>query len=103
MRDQAGFWQKCRVLFRQVRRAMILAALVLICAILWLNKIGLPDFLKQPLVETLRARGIVELEFVRLRLSLTRGLVADDVRIGGAAKTGSPALSLKQVQLRFCD
>jgi AsmA-like C-terminal region len=100
MRDQTGFWWKCRVLFRQFRRAMIFAALVLICAILWLEKIGLPDFLKQPLVETLRARG-VELKFTRLRLSLVRGLVADNVRIGRTEKAGGVALSLQQAQLRL--
>ena len=100
MRDQTGFWRKCRALFRQLRRAMIFTALVLACAVLWLNKIGLPDFLKRPLVETLRARG-VELEYARLRLSFTRGLVADNVHIGRAQMTNSPALSLKQIQLRL--
>ena len=100
MRDQTGFWRKCRALFRQLRRAMIFTALVLACAVLWLNKIGLPDFLKRPLVETLRARG-VELEYARLRLSFTRGLVADNVHIGRARMTNSPALSLKQIQLRL--
>jgi len=87
-------------LFRRLRRVMIVAALVLVCAIGWLNQIGLPDFLKRPLVETLRARG-VELEFVRLRLSFRHGVVADNVRIGRADKAGSPALALQQVQLQL--
>ena len=88
------------MLFRQLRRVMMFAALVLACAILWFNKVGLPDFLKRSLVETLRARG-VELEFTHLRLSLHRGLVADNVHIGGAEKTGGPALSLQQAQLQL--
>jgi hypothetical protein len=100
MRDQTGFWRKCRVLFRRLRHATILGVLVLICAVLWLNKIGLPDFLKQPLVATLRTQG-AELEFARLRLSFTRGLVADNVHIGRAKMTDSPELSLKQIQLRL--
>jgi hypothetical protein len=100
MRDPIGFWQRCRVLLRRLRRAMIFAALVLACAILWLNRIGLPDFLKRSLVETLHARG-VELEFTRLHLSLRRGLVADNVHIGRAEKAGSPVLSLQQVQLQL--
>jgi hypothetical protein len=100
MRVQSGFWQGCRVRFRQLRRLVILVMLVLVCVIVWLNQIGLPDFLKRPLVETLRTRGI-ELEFARLRLSLRHGLVADNVRIGRAEKAGSPALSLQQVQLRL--
>jgi AsmA-like C-terminal region len=100
MRDQTGSWRWCRTLLRHLRRLIIFLALVLICAVGWLNQIGLPDFVKRPLVETLRAHG-VELEFARLRLSLRRGLVADDVHIGRAAKMESPTLSLQQVQLRL--
>ena len=100
MRDQTGCWRWCRTLFRHVRRLFIFLVLILICALGWLNQVGLPDFVKRPLVETLRARG-VELEFARLRLSLRRGLVADHVQIGRARKTESPTLSLQQVQLRL--
>jgi hypothetical protein len=100
MRKATGFWQKCRTVFRHFRRLIIFVVLVLICAIVWLNRVGLPDFLKRPLVETLRARG-VELEFARLRLSLRHGLVADDVHLGRAEKAENPTLSLRQVQLRL--
>ncbi|MGA9780102.1 MAG: hypothetical protein WBS33_17720, partial [Verrucomicrobiia bacterium] len=100
MRHQTGFWRRCRTLFRHLRRLIIFLVLVLICAIGWLNQIGLPDFVKRPLVETLRTRG-VELKFARLRLSLRRGLVADDVHIGRAEKIESPTLSLREVQLRL--
>ena len=88
------------MLFRRLRRLAMLALVVLVCIVVWLNQIGLPDFLKRPLVDTLRTRGI-ELEFARLRLSLRRGLVADNVRIGHAEKAGGPAFLLQQVQLRL--
>jgi hypothetical protein len=100
MRKPTGFWRKCRTVFRHFRRLIILAVLLLMGAGIWLNQIGLPDFVKRPLVETLRARG-VELEFARLRLSFVRGLVATDVHIGQTAKTGGPALSLRQVQVQI--
>jgi hypothetical protein len=100
MRNQTGFWRRCRTLFRQLRRLVIFAMLVLMGAVGWLNQIGVPDFLKRPLVETLRARGI-ELEFARLRLSLRHGLVADNVNIGRTQETNSATLSLEQVQLRL--
>jgi AsmA-like C-terminal region len=100
MRHQPGFWRRCRTCLRYLRRAIIFAILVLICAIVWLNRIGLPDFLKRPLVETLREHGI-ELEFARLHLSLRHGLVADNVRIGRTEETESPVLSLQQVQLQL--
>jgi len=100
MRHRTGFWRRCRTLFRYFRRFFLLLVLVLICALGWLNRVGLPDFLKRPLVDTLRARGI-ELQFASLRLSLWRGLVADDVHIGGTGEGESPTLSLRQVQLRL--
>ena len=59
----------------------MLTVFALVCAVVWFNRVGLPDFLKRPLVQTLREHG-VELEFSRLRLRISRGLVADNVRIG---------------------
>ena len=100
MRFHSGFWRKCRIGFRWFRIATLLAVLALVCAFVWFNRIGLPEFLKRPLVETLRARG-VELEFTRLRLRFVRGLVAENVRLGHAATPDSPVLSLAEVQLRL--
>ncbi len=100
MRFHSGFWRKCRIGFRWFRIATLLAVLALVCAFVWFNRVGLPEFLKRPLVETLRARG-VELEFTRLRLRFVRGLVAENVRLGHAATPDSPALSLAEVQLRL--
>ena len=100
MRGQTGFWRKCRTVFRHFRRLIIFVALVLICAVVWLNRVGLPDFLKRPLVETLRARG-VELEFARLRLSLPGDWSPTTFTLAALEKTESPALSLRQVQLRL--
>ena len=69
-------------------------------ALLYLNRVGLPDFAKQPLLENLRARGL-ELEFSRLRLSWYRGIVAENVRFGRADEPLSPQLTAAQVQLRL--
>ncbi|HXR04401.1 MAG TPA: AsmA-like C-terminal region-containing protein [Verrucomicrobiae bacterium] len=100
MRFHSGFWRKCRIGFRWFRIATLLAVLALVCAGVWFNRLGLPDFLKRPLVEKLRARG-VELEFTRLRLRFVRGLVAENVRLGHAATPDSPTISLAEVQLRL--
>jgi len=97
---QPGFWRNCRVCFRWVRRAALLVIVVLVGAGVWFDRLGLPDFLKRPLVDALRARG-VELEFVRLRLSPVRGLIADNVRVGQTATPDSPSFSLQQVELEL--
>jgi hypothetical protein len=95
-----GFWRKCRVCFRWFRIGAWLVLLAAICAVLWFNRVGLPDFLKTRLVGELQSHGF-ELEFTRMRLSLVRGLVADNVRIGQAQTGGGPSLSLAEVQLEL--
>src|SRR5271170_3818127 len=95
-----GFWRKCRVCFRWCRISVWLLVLTIICAVAWFNRIGLPDFLKTRLVATLRERG-VELEFTRMRLRFERGIVAENVRIGGAENVASPVLTLAEVQMQL--
>jgi len=95
-----GFWRKCRITFRWFRIAVWLAVLAALAALLWLNRVGLPDFLKNRLVATLHERG-VDLEFSRMRLNLVHGIVADNVRLGRAGTDGRPDFSARQVQLRL--
>lgn len=95
-----SFWRKCRVCFRWCRISALLLLLAAVCALLWFNQIGLPDFLKKTLLEKAHARG-VELEFTRLRLSFVRGLVAENVRIGDAKIPEKPSLSLQEIQLHL--
>lgn len=99
MGDQTRFSTKWRTRFRICRICVWLFILAVICAVLWLDIVGLPDFAKRPLVDALRQHGIV-LEFVRLRLRLDRGLVADNVRVGGES-TNAPSLSIREVQLQL--
>jgi hypothetical protein len=96
----AGFWRKCRTTFRWCRITAWLIMLFGICAGIWLNRIGLPDFLKTRLVTALRADG-VELEFTRMRLSLVRGVVADNVRVGNTQSSGVATLAAREVQLEL--
>ncbi|MGO9203766.1 MAG: AsmA-like C-terminal region-containing protein [Limisphaerales bacterium] len=74
--------------------------LALLGAWVYLNRVGLPDFLKRPLLEGLRARG-VELDFSRLRLSWYRGILAENVTFGQANTPLSPRAAFGQVQLRL--
>jgi hypothetical protein len=97
---QPGFWRKCCVCFRWCRIGAWLVLLATICALLWVNRIGLPDFLKERLVKTLHDRGL-ELEFTRMRLHMTRGIVAENIRIGHAQAPDSLVLSLAEAQLQF--
>lgn len=97
---QRDFWRKCRIVIRWIRRAALVALLAAICTVIWFDRVGLPDFLQRRLVEALRERGL-ELEFSKLRLSLSRGLVADNVRVGHGQSPDSPTLSARQVELEI--
>jgi hypothetical protein len=95
-----SFWRKCRTAFRWCRISVWLLVLAAMCALLWLNRVGLPDFLKTRLVAELHARGM-DLEFSRMRLRLYRGIVVENVRIGHAQTPDSPTLSLAEVRLQL--
>lgn len=99
MGEQTRFWTKCRTGFRICRMCVHLVILSLVCAVLYLNQIGLPGFAKRPLVEALHQHGI-ELQFVRLRLNFIHGIVADNVHIGGKTPN-SPSLTLQEIQLQL--
>jgi hypothetical protein len=100
MASQPRFWRKCRTGFRWFRITVLFAVLALVCALVWFNRIGLPDFLKRRLVETLQTRGI-ELEFTRMRLHFVHGLVIENVRLGHAEAPDDPVLSLAEIQLQL--
>ena len=100
MHSQPGFWRKYRTGFRWFRITVLFAVLALVCALVWFNRIGLPDFLKRRLVQTLQTRGI-ELTFTRMRLHFVHGLVIENVRIGHAEAPDDPVLSLAEIQLQL--
>ena len=74
--------------------------LALLGALIYLNQVGLPNFVKKPLLEKLRARGL-DLQFSRLRLRWYQGVVAENVRFGRADEPLSPQLTLAEVGLSF--
>ncbi len=74
--------------------------LTLVCAFAWFNCVGLPDFLKSRLVQTLQARGI-DVAFTRMRLHLVHGLVIENVRLGHAEAPDDPVLSVAEIQLQL--
>jgi hypothetical protein len=73
--------------------------LALVCAVIWLDRVGVPDFVKQPIIDSLHQHGI-ELQFVRLRFNFIRGLVADNVHLGGTT-TNTPSMTFSQVRLEL--
>ncbi len=99
-KSQSRFWRWTRRVFRWCRIAVWLVVLVAIIAAVWLNRVGLPDFLKDRLVAGLRERGI-SLRFTRMRLHWYRGLVAENIHLGQPANPNAPHVSAIEADLRL--
>ena len=93
-----GRWHRFRVIFRRCRITVLLVILALVAAVLYLNVIGLPDFIKRPLLEKLHDQGL-DLRFTRLRWRPTHGIVAENVFFGRTNDVSNPQLTVKEVQL----
>jgi len=100
MAPKSTFWRRIRVAFRWCRITVWLALLILVSAFFWVNQIGLPDFVKSRVLQTVRAHGI-QLEFTRIRWRVMRGIVAENVRIGGVRPEVSPTFSVAEIQLKL--
>ena len=99
-RPKGRFWRLARIYFRRFRITVWLLVLGLLGGLIYLNQIGLPDFIKTPLLDNLRAQGL-DLRFSRLRLSWYHGIVAENARFGRADEPLSPHLTIEEVRLRF--
>jgi hypothetical protein len=98
--DSPRAWQRVRRLFRWCRIVVLLGLLALVAAAIYLNQVGLPSFLKDPLLQELRDQGL-DLRFNRLRLRWYRGIVAEEVNFGRAHFVSGPELRLREVELRL--
>ena len=93
-------WKRFRIIFRRCRITVLVIVLALAGLVLYLDRVGLPDFIKDPLVEKLHERGL-DLQFSRLRWRVTHGIIAENVFFGRTNDVASPQLTLKEVQLRL--
>ena len=92
------FWHRFRLGFRRARITFLLLLLVAVSGMAYLDLVGLPGFLKRPLLAKLRAHGL-ELRFSRLRLSWFHGIVAQNVHFGRADRPFSPQLTLGEIRV----
>jgi hypothetical protein len=95
------WWTRCRLIFRRVRICGWVVLFIIVAIGGYLNEVGLPGFVKRPLLNRLQARG-VDLQFSRLRLRWYRGVVADDVRFGRAGDNAAgPRFRAREVELKL--
>ncbi len=99
-KQKSRFWRKCRVYFRRARITVWLVTLAILGALIYLNLIGLPGFVKRPIIAKLRERGLT-LEFSELRLHWSRGFVASQVKFGSMDSPVVPRLTAGEVEFNF--
>ena len=87
-----------RLYFRRFRIAVWLILFAVLAVGIYLNEVGLPEFVKDPLLANLQKRG-VNLEFSRLRLRGYRGFVADNVRLAGADRPSMPLFAARSADV----
>jgi len=93
-----AFWRGCRVAFRLGRLLAWCLILLVLGTLLYLDRVGLPELFRQPLLKQVRQHGL-ELEYARLRLRLFSGLLADHVALRPVAATNAPRLQAEHVRL----
>lgn len=93
-------WRIFFSVFKWCRVSVLLAILGLIVLGLFVNRVGLPEWIKQRIVAQMRAQGW-EMEFSRLRLLWYRGVVADHVTFSRTNGTAGPQLFLERAEFRL--
>src|ERR1051325_8742484 len=97
-RNQSRFWRLCRIYLRRFRITMLMVTFVLVSALVYLNQVGVPGFIKRPLLQKLRDRG-VNLQFPRLRWRWHHGLVAENVTFGATNDAPGPKLWAEEARV----
>src|SRR5258708_2948211 len=82
-------------LFRFVRMALVVLLLFALVLGLFLNKVGLPEFVKNRVIAQARASGLA-VEFSRLRLLWYRGVVAENLHVQSTNEMAGPQLFVEE-------
>ena len=87
-------------LFRWFRMVCLLGLLGCILGGIYLNKVGLPDFIKNPLLEELRSKGL-NLSIRDLRLHVFRGVVGEKITLIDSDQSDGAKLTIEKADIRL--
>lgn len=93
-------WKTLWRLFHFARLALWLVLLLLAGSYAWLHFYGVPDFVKERVVQQLAARGIA-FNFDSIHVEIPTGLVAHGVRLGDTRTPDRPLVHAKEVGILF--
>src|SRR5579863_6318917 len=86
--------------FKWCRVTVLLIILLAVSALTYLQLIGLPDFLKNSLLRSLRQRGF-EAQFASARLGWGPSIVIENAAFSGTNQSAGPRLSAEWTQLNL--
>jgi hypothetical protein len=89
-----------RLCFRCLRIFILLILLAIVTCLFFLNKVGLPDFVKARVIAQLRSKGW-DANFSRLRLRFYRGIVAEQLYLERADQKPGPHIFVEAAACRF--
>ena len=92
--------RRLRRIFRWCVVLAFIGILTIFFAGLYLNRVGVPDFLKRPLLAKLRAKGI-QVDFDRMRLRWYRGIVVDKVTFTFLKQPLQPKFSSAEAEINL--
>src|SRR5881396_17498 len=84
-----------RRVFRWTCRLIVLLVLALVVCAIYLERAGLPEFVKRRLVASVRAKGW-EVDFSRLRFHWQQGIVGENIRLQPAKKRPGPVVFIEE-------
>src|SRR5438445_4223904 len=85
--------------FRWICRLIVLLVLLLLVAAIYLEKAGVPEFVKNRMVNAIQARGW-DVEFSRLRFHFYRGIIAENVQLQRSQGKAGPIIFLDEAACR---
>ncbi len=92
------FWRRARIAFRWSRILIWTVLLAFVISAIYLNQVGLPEFLKQPLLVELRERGW-NVEFQRMRWGWFRGIVIENAVFSPVKITSATRFTAERAEL----
>jgi hypothetical protein len=100
-----SFFQRQRVrsclrVFKWCRVTVLLAVLLVVAALTYLQLVGLPDFLKNPLLRALRQRGF-DAQFVSARLGWGPSIIIENAAFSPTNQASGPRLSAGWTDLKL--
>lgn len=99
---KSRYWRICKRAFRWFRIVLLLFVLLAVILGIYLNRVGLPGFVKTTIISKLQDKGIA-LDFERLRFRWFEGLVAETVTLGSSKDPNGPRLTVDEASLRLKD